>query len=240
MSAGQARRLRVAAAAESELADPGGPPLELVSALFAPGRSADEVGLAGGDVPVYRLRLPGIGGRYAARIAAHAHRRGFTPPETAALLGALEERSAMWVVCPSAAALRRAGLIEAGRSRGRACGRWSAGRWARTPLDIPALTAVAAAGGTRAVCAAAVSGAGAPERLVAAVHGDGVRLGTFAGGLAASLGVAWTVELLVSPALPAGSLMALRERIAAAPRCGWCGVPMLGSDCRRCLPGGRA
>jgi hypothetical protein len=239
MSAGPARRLRVAAAAEGEIAAAGGPPVDLVSALFAPGRSADEVGLAGGGGSAYRLRLPGIGGRYIAGIAAHAHRRGFTAPETVALLGALEDRTAMWVVCPSVAALRRAGLLESGRDRGRACARWSAGRWSRIPLDASALAAVAASGGARGVCAAAVSGAGAPERLVAAVRGDGVRLGTLAGGLAASLGVAWTVELLVSPALPAGSLMALRERIAAAPRCGWCGVPMLASECRRCLPGGR-
>jgi hypothetical protein len=240
VSAGQARRLRVAKAAEGEIAATGAPAVELVSALdVAPGRTAGEVGVAGGGDAVYRLRLPGIGGRYIAEIAAHAHRRGFSAPETVALLAALEERSAMWVVCPSAAALRRAGLLEAGRGRGRVCARWSAGCWGRIPLDISALAAVAASGDARAVCAAAVSGAGAPERLVAAVRGEGVRLGTFTGGLAASLGVAWTVELLVSPALPAGSLMALRERIAAAPRCGWCGVPMLQSECRRCLPGGR-
>jgi len=50
---------------------------------------------------------------------------------------------------------------------------------------------------------------------------------------------AWA-ELLVAPAVPAGSLMALRERIASAPRCSWCGVPTLGADCTRCLPGIRA
>ena len=236
MSAGPARRLRVAEATAGE-APASAPPLGLISALSA-GR-VDAVDLAGPADPAYRLRLPGIGGRYIAGIAAHAREHGFTSPETAALLDAVEARSAMWVVCPSAAALRRAGLGAGNRWRGRACAPWSAGRWSRVPLDASALAAVAAAGGARAVCAAAVSGAGAPQRLVAAVRGDGVRLGTFAGGLAASLGVAWTVELLVSPALPAGSLMAVRERIAAAPRCGWCGVPMLGADCRRCLPGGR-
>ena len=90
------------------------------------------------------------------------------------------------------------------------------------------------------MCAAAVSGARAPERLVAAVQAEGVHVGALERGLAASLGVDWTVELLVAPALPAGSLMALRERVAAAPRCGWCGVPVLGPACRRCLPGSRA
>jgi hypothetical protein len=90
------------------------------------------------------------------------------------------------------------------------------------------------------VCVGAVSGTGAPRRIVEAVGGDGVQLGWLDGGLAASLRVAWTVELLVAPALPGGSLMALRERIASAPRCSWCGVPMLGADCTRCLPGARA
>jgi hypothetical protein len=239
VSARPARRLRVAGVSETEVSASAGPPLLLVSALSAAGRVARAQGLGGGGEVTYELRLPGIGGRYLAGIAAYAHGRGFGPPEAAALLDAVEERSAMWVVCPSAAALRRAGLIEGGHGRRRTCARWSAGRWSRVPIDISALAAVAASGGARAVCAAAVSGTGAPERLVGAVHVDGVRLGTLAGGLAASLGVPWTVELLVAPALPGGSLMALRERVASAPRCGWCGVPMLGADCRRCLPGAR-
>lgn len=239
MSAGPVRWLRVAGAPETGISAPAGPPLDLVSSLSAAGRVARAAGPAGGGELAYELRLPGIGGRYLAGIAAHAYARGFDAPEAAALLDAVEERSAMWVVCPSAAALRRAGLIEGGGGRRRACARWSAGRWSRVPLDVSALSAVAASGGARAVRAAAVCGAGAPGRLVAAVGVDGVHLGSMAAGLAASLGVPWTVELLVSPALPAGSLMALRERIAAAPRCGWCGVPMLGADCRRCLPRGR-
>jgi hypothetical protein len=215
-----------------------GEPLRLVSAFSAPGRVARSEGLAGGEF-AYDLRLPGIGGRYLAGIAAHAHERGFGAAEATALLDAVEARSSMWVVAPSAAALRRAGLIEAGSRRRGACARWATRRWSRVSLDIPALAAVATAGGARAVCAAAVSGAGAPDRLVAAVRADGVRLGAMDAGLAATLGVAWAVELLVAPALPAGSLMALRERVASAPRCGWCGVPMLGTDCNRCLPGGR-
>jgi hypothetical protein len=76
--------------------------------------------------------------------------------------------------------------------------------------------------------------------VIDAVRVDGVQMGWLDGGLAASLRVPWTMELLVAPALPAGSLMALRERIASAPRCDWCGVPMLGADCNRCLAGTRA
>jgi hypothetical protein len=233
------RRLHVAGAPDAETTQPVGPPLRLISALSAAGRVARAEGLAGGGELGHELRLPGIGGRYLAGIAAYASERGWGAAEVAALLDAVEERSAMWVVCPSAAALRRAGLIEDGRGHGRACARWSAGHWSRTSLDVRALHAVAVSGRARAVCAAAVSGFGAPDRLVESVHGEGVHTGAVAGGLAATLGVRWAVELLVSPALPAGSLMALRERVACAPRCGWCGVPMLGPDCRRCAPGGR-
>jgi hypothetical protein len=106
-------------------------------------------------------------------------------------------------------------------------------------VDVEALAAVARAGVGRGVCVAAVSGAGAPPRLVEPLRASGARMGSLPGGLAASIGARWTVELLVAPALPAGSMMALRERIASAPRCGWCGVPILGADCHRCVPGRR-
>jgi hypothetical protein len=213
-------------------------PLRLISALATHGRVARAEGLAGVGAG-YELRLPGIGGRYLAGLAAHAHEQGWQGTEVAALLDAVEGRASMWIVSPSAAALRRAGLLESGGSR-RACARWSAGSWRSVPVDADALARVAAAGRARAVCVGAVSGTGAPRRIVEAVGADGVQLGWLDGGLAASLRVPWTVELLVAPALPGGSLMALRERIAAAPRCGWCGVPTLGPDCARCLPGARA
>jgi hypothetical protein len=232
------RVLRVAGTPVPDSPATAGQPLRLVSALSAAGRVARAEGLAGGGERGHELRLPGIGGRYLAGIAAHAHERGWAAVEVAALLDAVEDRSAMWIVCPSAAALRRAGLTEGGGRR-TVCARWSSGRWSRIGLDIPALSAVVAAGGTRGVCAAAVSGTGAPRRLLEAVHASGVHTGLLERGLAASLGVRWTVELLVATALPPGSLMALRERVASAPRCGWCGVPLLGPDCRRCLPGAR-
>ncbi|MEP6642746.1 MAG: hypothetical protein ABJB93_12670 [Gaiellales bacterium] len=230
--------LRVAGMQVPGCPDPDDPPLRLVSALCAAGRVARAEGLAGGGERGHELRLPGIGGRYLAGVAAHAHERGWAPVEVAALLDAVEDRSAMWIVCPSAAALRRAGLIEGGRGRV-VCARWSSGGWSRIGLDVPALAAVAASGRTRGVCVAAVSGTGAPRRVVESVHAGGVYAGVLARGLAASLGVRWTVELLVATALPPGSLMALRERVASAPRCGWCGVPLLGPDCRRCQPGAR-
>jgi hypothetical protein len=217
---------------------PAARPLRLISALATHGRVARAEGLAGAGAG-YELRLPGIGGRYLAGLAGHAHEQGWQGTEVAALLDAVEGRASMWIVSPSSAALRRAGLLESGGSR-KACARWSSGRWSQAPLDPEALARVAAAGRARAVCVGAVSGTGAPRRIVEAVGADGVQLGWLDGGLAASLRVAWTVELLVAPALPGGSLMALRERIASALRCSWCGVPMLGADCTRCLPGARA
>ena len=36
-------------------------------------------------------------------------------------------------------------------------------------------------------------------------------------GLASALGARWAIELLVAPAIPAGSLVGLREQVAAAP-----------------------
>jgi hypothetical protein len=216
---------------------PAARPLRLISALATHGRVARAEGLAGVSAG-YELRLPGIGGRYLAGLAGHAHEQGWRAAEVAALLDAVEGRASMWIVSPSGAALRRAGLLGSGGSR-KACARWSAGCWRPAPVDPDALARVAAAGRARAVCAGAVSGAGAPRRIVEAVGAVGVQLGWLDGGLAASLRVPWTVELLVAPALPGGSLMALRERIASAPRCSWCGVPTLGPDCRRCLPGAR-
>jgi hypothetical protein len=209
-------------------------PLRLVPALSAAGRLARAEGFVDPGLG-HELRLPGIGGRYLAGLADHAGSGGWEPAEISALLGAVEERSALWVVSPSAAALRRAGLISRGRGR-RACARWSAGRWTRAAADPAALAALAAADRSGVVCASAVSGRGAPARLVAAVSAPGVRSGHLDAGLAAVLGVPWTVELLLAPALPPGSLMALRERLAAAPRCGWCGVPMPSGRCRRCQP----
>jgi hypothetical protein len=212
-------------------------PLRLVSALSPAGRLAWAEGFVDPGLG-HDLRLPGIGGRYLAGLAHHVHAAGWEAVEVAALLDAVEERSAMWVACPSAAALRRAGLIGRGRMRG-ACARWASGGWTHTAIDPDALAAVAAAERSGVVCVSAVSGRGAPTRLVAAVTKPEVRCGRLDAGLAAALGVAWTVELLLAPALPPGSLMAVRERIAAAPRCGWCGVPMAGGRCRRCQPGAR-
>lgn len=48
--------------------------------------------------PAGTLRLPGIGGRYLAGLATHAHEQGWQPHEVASLLGAVEGRASMWIV----------------------------------------------------------------------------------------------------------------------------------------------
>ena len=100
MSARPARRLRVAAGADASAPAAVERPVQLVSALTAAGRVARAEGLAAVGVIGHELRLPGIGGRYLAGIAAHAHARGWGALEVVALLDAVEARSAMWVVTP--------------------------------------------------------------------------------------------------------------------------------------------
>ena len=216
--------------------------VELIPALAAASRIARHHGISP-QVRVapdsYELRLPGIGGRYLAGVAAHVAGQGWLAAEAAALLGALEDRCSMWVVCSSGAALVRAGLAPDGaRARRAAATRFAGGRWG--PVRIPpagTVSDVMRAGTARgAVCAAAESGRRPPADLVRAAAAGGARTASMDQGLASTLGTRWAIELLVAPAIPAGSLVGLREQVAAAPRCGWCRAPLVGSTCRRCAP----
>jgi hypothetical protein len=217
-------------------------PIELIPALAPTSRItrhhgiSPEVRLA---LDSYELRLPGIGGRYLTGVAAHVAGQGWSAAETAALLGALEDRCSMWVVSSSGAALVRAGLAPLGtRARRAAATRFTSGRWG--PVGIPAARTVSdlvRAGSARgAVCAAAESGRRPPTDLMRAAAAGGARTASMDQGLASALGARWAIELLVAPAIPAGSLVGLREQVAAAPRCGWCRAPLVGSTCRRCAP----
>ena len=187
----------------------------------------------------YELRLPGIGGRYLVGVAAHVAGQGWSAAEAGALLGALEDRCSMWVVASSGATLARAGLAPVGaRAHRAAATRFTGGRWGL--VRIPAAETISdlmRAGSTRgAVCAAAASGRRPPTGLVLAAAAGGARTASMDQGLATALGARWAIELLVAPAIPAGSLVGLREQVAAAPRCGWCRAPLVGSTCRRCAP----
>lgn len=220
------------------------PPLELVPALTAAARVARHHAIPaqsrGGPL---ELRLPGIGGRYLEGLAAHVAAHGWPAAEVAALVAAIEDRSSMWIMCSSSRALVRAGLSRERAGLGRAgAARFGDTRWHAVRM-LPAATVadVMRAGRARgAVCAAAASGRRAPESIVRAAAAGGARTASMPHGLAAALDVRWAVELLVAPAIPADSLVALREQVAAAPRCGWCRTPLIGATCRRCAPASRS
>jgi hypothetical protein len=234
MTAG-ARHLRLAAPSAA-----GG--LELVPALAAAGRRSEMRGVVApveGGAIVHELRLPGIGGRYLMGIDTHLAAAGWSSPERAALLQAFEARAVMWVAAAPAAALRRARLASLRRTpRRTAAIRYASGRWTGEPMPAAAEVAeIAVAARTRgAMCALAASGAARADSLVTAAREAGARTAAMPAGLAAAIGARWAVELLVAPALPPGSLVGLRERVATAAPCDWCGVPVLGTVCGRCSP----
>jgi hypothetical protein len=175
--------------------------------------------------PPFRSHLPGLATRYLSSLAADAGRRGWSEGEMLGLLAAAEERCALWAV--TARPLRRGPRVS----------RWVSGRWIDAASGgLDEVTAAAVSAPSRvAVCLAAVSGPKLPpRRLVAALERGGVQIGQVRPGLAGDLGAPWTIEVLVAPALAPGGLAGLRERIASAPRCAWCRIPVLGSSCPRC------
>jgi hypothetical protein len=174
--------------------------------------------------PPYRPQLPGLGARYLSSLAAEAGRRGWSEGEMLGLLTAAEERCALWAVTPRR--LRRSPRVS----------RWVSGRWTDMVGGLDEVTAAAGAAPSRvAVCLAAVSGRKMPpRRLVAPLERRGAQIGRVSPGVAGDIGVSWTIEVLVARALAPGGLAGLRERIASAPRCDWCRIPVLGSSCPRC------
>jgi hypothetical protein len=178
--------------------------------------------------PGFRSRLPGLGARFLAALAADAEGRGWAPAEVHGLLAAAEERCRLWVFlprrvgrAPRAAAWRAGGLVELEGGP-------------RALAGIPRATAAASA-----VCIAAASGARRPPAaMLARLERARIPVGQLADGVAEELRVGWALELLAAPALGPAALAALRERIAAAPRCGWCHTPVLGSSCPRCRGAG--
>ena len=219
--------------------------LELVPALSALNRIARDHGIAPASQATpdsLDLRLPGIGGRYLEGVAAHVATLGWPGGDAAALVAALEDRCSMWIACSSMRALTRAGLAPEGpRLRRAGAVRFAGGRWsaARMPPDRSVTDLIRAGIARGAVCAAAESGRMAPSSVIRAAAAGGARTAGMERGLAASLGARWAIEVLVAPAIPSGSLVALREQVAAAPRCGWCRAPLIGSTCRRCTPSAR-
>lgn len=190
-----------------------------------------------------RLSLPGIGTRYLVRVAQRAAHMGWGVDELAALVVELERRCAYLLVASSLAPLapdrRRARWFGGHKAM-----RWDAGAWIACggrPSDL--LTAARSSGLRGYGNAVVSSGSEVPRRIAdtldeLASQGVPVRTGTRS--VALQLGARWAVELLGTPQLSPAQLQALRERFAAAPRCDWCGVPVVGRHCHRCTPGGTA
>jgi len=199
--------------------------------MGTPGRGAGRI--------VVRASLPGIGGRYLVQVARSAAAGGWAADELAALVVELERRCTYLLLASTVATLvgsrpRRPGVH--GRRRAVV---WDGDGWSGAHTrDVTA--SARAVSGRGYLCAAANSGS-APPRSVAAklaeLTASGVSVGRITHGVAAALGASWAVELLGAPPLSVAQLQRLREQFGAAPRCDWCGLPVVGRHCCRCSPG---
>ncbi len=222
--------------------------------------SADEhlvvllVPLAGGDlktalaaqrlrrdrITIIRLALPGTAGRHLERVVRAAAARGWHPSELAALAGELERHAEVDLVAPGSSLAPFAGPRTRLR-RGAARVHWADGRWSREAASPDAVEqGLHDALARDRDCAIAVSGRGVPAEWVALARRSReqqVTVAVHANGLATVLGSGWAAEVLSGPRLDESALSMLRERIVAAPRCGWCGAPVPGRSCVRCAPG---
>jgi hypothetical protein len=232
MAAGQPLR---SAGAEAELAVPvsvaliggtAGQPAALV-ATSAAGRSID-------------MRLPvlpiGIGARYLAAVASSAAAAGWHVDELRALVSEIDRRTVQWVAASSTSA-----LLPGRRRWPRRAAKLVAGRWTETVCAADeGDRLVKSAGRRNAVCLVAISGTGHPRWVATAFtrwRAAGARGGRVGEALeSASIGARWAVDVVVAPRVPARDLPGLREQLAAAPRCGWCHLPVLGVACERCSP----
>ena len=191
---------------------------------------------------VVRASLPGIGGRYLVQVARSAAAGGWAAEELAALVVELERRCSYLLLASTVAPVVSSGPRRSGVQGPRRAVAWDGGGWsgART-RDLAASARTVSGRGY--LCAAATSGS-APPRTVASTLADltasGVPVGRITHGVAAALGASWAVELLGAPSLSAAQLQRLREQFGAAPRCDWCGLPVVGRHCRRCSPGRHA
>ena len=185
--------------------------------LFALGRDPSPIEAEHGS------RLPGIGARFVAGVLAEACTEGWGQGELAGLVAATEERSALWLVTPGPG--RRVPEIR----------RWQSARFVRSEQDLRSLVLTASAVREHNVCLVGISGRSRRADAIAAqLTSVGARVGRVEFGVADALELDWAVELMIAPRLPRGLLGSLREVMASAPRCGWCGMPVLGNRCRRC------
>jgi hypothetical protein len=191
-------------------------------------------------ITIIRRGLPGIAGRHLERVVRVAASRGWHPTELAALAGELERHGEVDLVAPGSA-LRPFSGPRARLLHRAARVRWADGRWAREPASPDALEhALHQALARGRDCAVSVSGHRVPGAWAALARRSREQHAAVAvqeTGFADVLGATWAIELLSGPMLDDGALSMLRERIVAAPRCGWCGTPVPGRACVRCAPG---
>ena len=195
-------------------------------------------GRAGGPV-VVRASLPGIGGRYLVQVARSAAAGGWAAEELAALVVELERRCTYLLLASTVTTLVGSRPRRPGVHRPRRAVAWDGGGWsgAHTRDLAPFARTVTGRG---YLCAAVTSGSAPPRSVgatLAELTASGVSVGRITHGVAAALGASWAVELLGAPPLSAAQLQRLREQFGAAPRCDWCGLPVVGRHCRRCSPG---
>ena len=189
---------------------------------------------------VVRASLPGIGGRYLVQVARSAAAGGWAAEELAALVVELERRCSYLLLASTVAPVVSSGPRRSGVQGPRRAVAWDGGGWsgART-RDLAASARTVSGRGY--LCAAAASGS-APPRTVASTLADltasGVPVGRITHGVAAALGASWAVELLGAPPLSAAQLQRLREQFGAAPRCDWCGLPVVGATAADAARGG--
>jgi hypothetical protein len=189
---------------------------------------------------VIELALPGLGARYLGGVARVAAGGGWRLPELTALIIEIESRCTYWVAASTLGQLGAPGGRPPRRRRGPAL-RWSNHGWTTAGAGGAGLMAVVrGASSGRTLCVCAVSG-GSPPRMIFRrldeLAGSGIAIGRTRSGTAGMLGAAWAVEVLGAPRITTSQLAALREQFASAPGCGWCGLPVVGTHCRRCSPG---
>jgi hypothetical protein len=199
--------------------------------MSTPGRGAGRI--------VVRASLPGIGGRYLVQVARCAAAGGWAADELAALVVELERRCTYLLLASTVAILVGSQPRRPGVHGPRRAVAWNGGGWSDAHTRDLAASARTVSG-RGYLCATATSGS-APPRSVAATLAEltasGVPVGQITHGVAEALGASWAVELLGAPPLSAAQLQRLREQFGTAPRCDWCGLPVVGRHCRRCSPG---
>jgi len=231
------QRPEVAVAVAPDEPPPGRDALVVQPALAGVARMGTP-GRAGGRI-VVRASLPGIGGRYLVQVARSAAAGGWAAEELAALVVELERRCTYLLLASTVATVVGSRSRRPGVHRPRRAVAWDGGGWsgAHTRDLAPSARTVSGRG---YLCAAATSGSAPPRSVAAALAeltASGVSVGRITHGVAAALGASWAVELLGAPPLSAAQLQRLREQFGAAPRCDWCGLPVVGRHCCRCSPG---